>query len=101
MYRGELAPGHPAFPAGSEAACIEADAPLSNVKDLKYSPEDDAAIENKSASWLAFMHGSPPRPTRAARLALDAVSPSGRTTHGAECRYGGPDRQSEPLDSST
>ncbi|KAH6985487.1 hypothetical protein EDB80DRAFT_590722, partial [Ilyonectria destructans] len=48
MYRGELAPGHPAFPAGSEVACIEADAPLSNVKDLEYSPEDDAAIEK----WL-------------------------------------------------
>ncbi|KAF7556004.1 hypothetical protein G7Z17_g1734 [Cylindrodendrum hubeiense] len=48
MYRGELAPGHPAFPAGSAAACIEADAPLSDVEDLKYSSEDDAAIEK----WL-------------------------------------------------
>lgn len=48
MYRGELAPGHPAFPEGSAAACIEADAPLSNVEDLKYSAEDDAAIEK----WL-------------------------------------------------
>lgn len=48
MYRGELAPGHPAFPAGSEVACIEADAPLSNVKDLEYSPEDDTAIDK----WL-------------------------------------------------
>ncbi|KAH7141734.1 GMC oxidoreductase-domain-containing protein [Dactylonectria macrodidyma] len=48
MYRGELAPGHPAFPEGSAAACIEAEAPLSNVEDLKYSPEDDVAIEK----WL-------------------------------------------------
>ncbi|KAH8659674.1 alcohol oxidase [Ilyonectria robusta] len=48
MYRGELAPGHPAFPAGSEVGCIETYTPLSNVKDLKYSPEDDAAIEK----WL-------------------------------------------------
>ncbi|KAH8686214.1 alcohol oxidase [Ilyonectria robusta] len=48
MYRGELAPGHPAFPEGSAAACIEAEAPLSNVEDLKYTAEDDAAIEK----WL-------------------------------------------------
>ncbi|KAI5457655.1 GMC oxidoreductase-domain-containing protein [Mariannaea sp. PMI_226] len=48
MYRGELAAGHPAFPAGSEAACIETDGPLSDVKDLTYSAEDDAAIEQ----WL-------------------------------------------------
>ncbi|KAH6886980.1 GMC oxidoreductase-domain-containing protein [Thelonectria olida] len=48
MYRGELAPGHPAFPAGSPAACAEVDAPLTDVEDLTYSAEDDAAIEK----WL-------------------------------------------------
>ncbi|KAK7431557.1 hypothetical protein QQZ08_001775 [Neonectria magnoliae] len=48
MYRGEVAPGHPAFPAGSAAACIETDAPLSDVTDIKYTAEDDKAIEE----WL-------------------------------------------------
>ncbi|KAF4978465.1 hypothetical protein FZEAL_5151 [Fusarium zealandicum] len=48
MYRGELAIGHPAFPEGSAAACVETEAPLSDVKDLEYSSEDDAAIEK----WL-------------------------------------------------
>ncbi|KAH8659741.1 hypothetical protein BGZ61DRAFT_499714 [Ilyonectria robusta] len=56
MYRGELAPGHLAFPAGFEVVCIKADTPLSNVKDLKYSPEDDAATgkwlrENIGTTW--------------------------------------------------
>lgn len=50
MYRGELAVGHPKFAAGSKAACIEIDSPLSeaDVKDIEYSAEDDAAIEQ----WL-------------------------------------------------
>lgn len=47
-YRGELAAGHPKFPAGSKAAVIETDTPLTDVKDLEYSAEDDKAIEQ----WL-------------------------------------------------
>jgi alcohol oxidase len=47
-YRGELAAGHPKFPKGSAAAPTEISEPLSNVKDLVYSKEDDAAIEQ----WL-------------------------------------------------
>ncbi|CAI4212068.1 unnamed protein product [Parascedosporium putredinis] len=48
MYRGEVALGHPKFPAGSPAACVELDAELSDVKDIEYSAEDDKAIEQ----WL-------------------------------------------------
>lgn len=48
MYRGELALGHPRFPDGSAAACIETDTQLSDVQDVQYSFEDDKAIEQ----WL-------------------------------------------------
>ncbi|KAF7544821.1 hypothetical protein G7Z17_g9653 [Cylindrodendrum hubeiense] len=48
MYRGELAMGHPRFPDGSAAACVETDAPLRDVQDLPYSSEDDEAIKQ----WL-------------------------------------------------
>lgn len=58
MYRGELAAGHPKFPAGSKAACVETEAPLtgSEVRDLEYTAEDDAAIvqflrENVNTTW--------------------------------------------------
>lgn len=47
-FRGELAVGHPRFPEGSKAACVNTDAPLEDVQDISYSPEDDAAIEQ----WL-------------------------------------------------
>ncbi|XPT01106.1 hypothetical protein M3J09_010247 [Ascochyta lentis] len=48
FYRGELAAGHPRFPEGSKAAAVEVSEPLSNVQNLVYSQEDDAAIEQ----WL-------------------------------------------------
>ncbi|KAH6629384.1 alcohol oxidase-like protein [Boeremia exigua] len=48
FYRGELAAGHPKFPEGSKAAAIEIEEPLSNVENLVYTSEDDAAIEQ----WL-------------------------------------------------
>jgi alcohol oxidase len=47
-YRGELAAGHPKFPGGSKAAVTEIDEPLTDIKDLEYSQEDDKAIEQ----WL-------------------------------------------------
>lgn len=48
-FRGELAEGHPRFPANSAAAVQESiTAPLQNVQDLVYTKEDDAAIEQ----WL-------------------------------------------------
>jgi len=55
-YRGEFAPGHPPFPATSAAACIETDGPLTDVKDIVYSAEDDMIIEkwlreNVSSTW--------------------------------------------------
>ena len=43
-FRGEYAPSHPAFPEGSAAAChgkLDANAP-----EIKYTEEDDLAIEN-------------------------------------------------------
>lgn len=48
FYRGELAAGHPRFPEGSKAAAVEVEEALSNVENLVYSQEDDAAIEQ----WL-------------------------------------------------
>lgn len=45
FYRGELAMTHPAFPEGSQAACIDIDTQLTDVKDIEYTAEDDAAIE--------------------------------------------------------
>jgi alcohol oxidase len=44
-FRGELASSHPKFPKGSTAALTETASPLTNVKDLKYSQQDDEAIE--------------------------------------------------------
>ncbi|KAJ3455104.1 hypothetical protein MRS44_013704 [Fusarium solani] len=56
MYRGEIAPGHPAFPEGSPAACVDLKQSLSNVEDIEYSAEDDKAIEkwvreNVGTTW--------------------------------------------------
>ncbi|KAK0275399.1 hypothetical protein LTR35_011101 [Friedmanniomyces endolithicus] len=50
MYRGELPIGHPEFPAGSEAARVNLDAPLvvkpeKPLSKIKYTLEDDKAIE--------------------------------------------------------
>jgi alcohol oxidase len=47
-YRGEVAGGHPPFPAGSKAANIETDGPLTDVQDIEYTAEDDAVLEQ----WL-------------------------------------------------
>ncbi|KAK8133111.1 GMC oxidoreductase [Apiospora kogelbergensis] len=59
LYRGELAAGHPKFPAGSKAACVETkQAPEANdvVTDIEYTADDDAAIEqhlreNVNTTW--------------------------------------------------
>ncbi|EUC48625.1 GMC oxidoreductase [Bipolaris oryzae ATCC 44560] len=49
FYRGELAAGHPRFPANSAAAVQESiTEPLKDVQDLVYTKEDDEAIEQ----WL-------------------------------------------------
>lgn len=48
MYRGECVVRHPRFPEGSKAACVderEMPAEGSEIHDLEYSAEDDAAIE--------------------------------------------------------
>lgn len=55
-YRGEVAAAHPPFAPDSEAACGLIDAPLTDVKDIKYTAEDDAVlrkwlIENVSTTW--------------------------------------------------
>ncbi|KAF4468221.1 alcohol oxidase [Fusarium albosuccineum] len=56
MYRGELAAGHPSWPAGSKAASVELDAALGDVKNVEYSAEDDEAIvqwirEHVETTW--------------------------------------------------
>lgn len=56
-YRGEITGLHPPFPAGSAAACVSLDGPLSpDVPDIKYSRKDDAVLdkwirENVSTTW--------------------------------------------------
>jgi len=54
IYRGEYAPSHPPFPAGSEAASIDTSEPLKDVKDIVYTSEDDAILEQ----WLRKNVGS-------------------------------------------
>jgi len=44
-FRGELAIMHPAFPSTSNAALTKTDGPLTDVKDIVYSAEDDKIIE--------------------------------------------------------
>ncbi|OLN96794.1 Alcohol oxidase [Colletotrichum chlorophyti] len=59
LYRGEVAGGHPSFPAGSNAALVDsvaADAHKSITQNLEYSAEDDRAIEqflreNINTTW--------------------------------------------------
>lgn len=61
IFRGELAASHPHFPSGSSAAVVErADGPLYPSNDttsrIKYTPEDDSAIEQRireivSTTW--------------------------------------------------
>lgn len=45
MYSGEVALGHPAYANGSKAACTDGPVGASVEADIKYSAEDDAAIE--------------------------------------------------------
>lgn len=48
MYRGEAAPGHPNFPPGSPAACVDlrtVGPTTGDIHPIEYSAEDDAAIE--------------------------------------------------------
>lgn len=63
QYRGELAIGHPVFPAGSKAgiqdgavATFKSQADRDNLPELQYSAEDNAAIEkhvrdNVNTTW--------------------------------------------------
>ncbi|KAH8883203.1 alcohol dehydrogenase [Thozetella sp. PMI_491] len=44
LFRGELAIGHPEFPAGSKAALTDGPV-VGEIRDLEYSAEDDRAIE--------------------------------------------------------
>ncbi|KAJ6532029.1 GMC oxidoreductase-domain-containing protein [Mycena capillaripes] len=45
-YRGEFAPDHPQFAAGSPAACVQANGPVPiSAPDIVYSAEDDEAID--------------------------------------------------------
>lgn len=55
-YRGEYGPGHPPFSTSSDAAACHVDAPLSDVRDIKYSDEDDKVLEqwvrrNVGSTW--------------------------------------------------
>lgn len=45
-YRGEFAMLHPPFPSTSDAALIRIDAPLADVRDIVYTPEDNMIIED-------------------------------------------------------
>lgn len=60
VYRGEYAPLHPAFAAGSDAACARRDGPLpAVVEDIVYTAEDDAVLKEwVRASLAQNWHGS-------------------------------------------
>lgn len=46
LYRGEFAPGHPEFAAGSAAVCGAAVGPLAtDAPDIVYSAEDEKVLE--------------------------------------------------------
>lgn len=60
IYRGEVPSWHPPFPSDSPAVCKLLDEPLSlgaeDIKDIEYTPQDDAIIEKflvekVSTSW--------------------------------------------------
>ncbi|EFQ25853.1 GMC oxidoreductase [Colletotrichum graminicola] len=58
LYRGEVAGGHPSFPAGSKAALVDSVSPGAhkNVTPLEYSEADNKAIEqflreNVNTTW--------------------------------------------------
>lgn len=56
VYRGEYAPGHPPFSKCSDARLVETDGPLTDVKDIVYTPQDDAVLEkwireNVGTTW--------------------------------------------------
>lgn len=55
IFRGELASSHPRFPAGSKAAVIEkADGPVpDDTEKIRYTPEDDKAIEQRVRETVA------------------------------------------------
>jgi alcohol oxidase len=46
VFRGELTSGHPPFSANSKAACVRSEGPLTDVRDIEYSAEDDAVIDD-------------------------------------------------------
>jgi choline dehydrogenase-like flavoprotein len=55
-FRGEVPSGHPAFPPDSKAVCGDADGPVTDDKEIEYSAEDDALIEdfllkNVATTW--------------------------------------------------
>lgn len=55
-YRAEVASDHPPFAADSDAATITTDGPLTDVRDIKYTAQDDAVlrkwlIENVGTTW--------------------------------------------------
>ncbi|KAI8446036.1 GMC oxidoreductase-domain-containing protein [Phakopsora pachyrhizi] len=62
FYRGEVEDRHPCFPSGSQAACtkgLSPKEPISEIKDLEYSEEDDRAIESYFRKNIhTYWHGS-------------------------------------------
>jgi alcohol oxidase len=58
-YRGEVPLGHPRYPEGSKAGCVDLSGPLDAAalsRDIEYTAEDDAAIEqwareNVNTTW--------------------------------------------------
>jgi len=75
VFRGELAPGHPPFPAHSQAAPIVIDSPLTDIKDIEYA-EDDAIIEEWIRAHVDTTWHSLGTCKMAAREALGVVDPS-------------------------
>ena len=60
FYRGEILDWHPAFPAGSDAACKPENEPVGiDAAKLVYTTEDDAAIDDyhrRMSAYALFPH---------------------------------------------
>jgi alcohol oxidase len=59
VYRGEVISGNPPFPKGPNAAFVEVDGPLGDLRDIQYTAEEDAIIdkwvrENVSSPWYSL-----------------------------------------------
>ncbi|KAI0148499.1 alcohol oxidase [Xylariaceae sp. FL1272] len=84
VFRGEWAGSHPPFPADSKAAVKDVEGPLTDVKDIEYSEEDDALLDK----WIGENIGSAWHSSGTCKMApLDqhGVVDKNLSVYGVEC----------------